>query len=204
MMYIFLKKNGWTICKQLRPWSDTAFCGVRSGPALFASYLFKDLQSSMGEITIISVNILNFFFFFFSGKIRLDISCKLSAKQTQFQNGTDYTSLIIRVWSFVESPIHSLVKNYQALKLRKETRLAKLSTVHFNANRWLWLTVLEFNDMSTLVGHFVSSSREREKRDKRDSGGDEKEGQGRKRNRNESEETEEIKTFPLYPYLLQE
>ena len=27
--------------------------------------------------------------------------------------------------------------------------------------------------------------------------------QGRKRIRNESEETEEIKTFPLYPYLLQ-
>ena len=30
-----------------------------------------------------------------------------------------------------------------------------------------------------------------------------KEEHGRKRNRNESEETEEIKTFPLYPYLLQ-
>ena len=30
-----------------------------------------------------------------------------------------------------------------------------------------------------------------------------REGQGRKKNRNESEETEEIKTFPLYPYLLQ-
>ena len=30
-----------------------------------------------------------------------------------------------------------------------------------------------------------------------------REEQGRKRNRNESEETEEIKTFPLYPYLLQ-
>ena len=29
-------------------------------------------------------------------------------------------------------------------------------------------------------------------------------GQGRKRKMNESEETEEIKTFPLYPYLLQE
>ena len=29
------------------------------------------------------------------------------------------------------------------------------------------------------------------------------EGQERKRNRNESEETEEIKTFPLYPYPLQ-
>ena len=31
---------------------------------------------------------------------------------------------------------------------------------------------------------------------------DEREGQGRKSNRNEREETEEIKTFPLYPYLL--
>ena len=55
---------------------------------------------------------------------------------------------------------------------------------------------LGFNDTSTLVGHFVSSPREQEKRDER-------EGQGRKRNRNESEEIEEIKTFPLYPYLLQ-
>ena len=65
------------------------------------------------------------------------------------------------------------------------------------------LIVLGFNDTSTLVGHFVSSPRERVKRDTRDSRGDEKEGQGRKRNRNESEETEEIKTFPLCPYLLQ-
>ena len=63
--------------------------------------------------------------------------------------------------------------------------------------------VLGFNDMSTLEGHFVSSPREREKRDSRESRGDEREGQGRKRNRNESEETEEIKTFPLYPYPLQ-
>ena len=53
------------------------------------------------------------------------------------------------------------------------------------------------------MGHFVSSPREREKSDRRDSRGDEREGQGSKRNRNESEETEEIKTFPLYPYLLQ-
>ena len=56
------------------------------------------------------------------------------------------------------------------------------------------LIELGFNDMSTLVGHFVSS-RERETRDSR---GDETKGQGRKRNMNESEETEEIKTFPLY------
>ena len=63
------------------------------------------------------------------------------------------------------------------------------------------LIVLGFNDTSTLEGHFVSSPREREKRDRRES--NEREGQGRKRNRNESEETEEIKTFPLYPYPLQ-
>ena len=65
------------------------------------------------------------------------------------------------------------------------------------------LIVLGFNDTSTLEGHFVSSPREREKGDRRESRGDEREGQGRKRNRNESEETEEIKTFPLYPYPLQ-
>ena len=65
------------------------------------------------------------------------------------------------------------------------------------------LIELGFNDKSTLVGHFVSSPREREKIDRRDSRRDEREGQGRKRNRNESEETEEIKTSPPYPYLLQ-
>ena len=63
--------------------------------------------------------------------------------------------------------------------------------------------MLGFNDASTLMDHFVSSPREREKRDRRDSRRDEREGQGRKRNRNESEETEEIKTSPPYPYLLQ-
>ena len=49
-----------------------------------------------------------------------------------------------------------------------------------------------FNDTSTLVGHFVSSPRENEKRDSRR---DEKEGQGRKKNRNESEETEDFSHF---------
>ena len=62
--------------------------------------------------------------------------------------------------------------------------------------------VLGFNDMSTFVGHFVSSPRERQKRDRRDSRRDEREEQGRKRNRNESEEIE-VKTLSLYPYLLQ-
>ena len=52
------------------------------------------------------------------------------------------------------------------------------------------------------MGHFVSSPREREKRDRRDTCS-RREEQGRKRNRNEREETEEIKTVPLYLYLLQ-
>ena len=56
--------------------------------------------------------------------------------------------------------------------------------------------MLGFNDTSTLVGHFVSSPREREKRDRRDSRRDEREEQGRKRNRNETEETEEITRGP--------
>ena len=63
----------------------------------------------------------------------------------------------------------------------------------------LSLDTARFNDTSTLVGHFVSSPREREKRDRRDSSRDEREGQGRKRKMNESEETEEIKTFPALP-----
>ena len=44
------------------------------------------------------------------------------------------------------------------------------------------LTLLGFNDMSTLVGQSVSSARERKKRDRRDSRGDVREGQGRKEN----------------------
>ena len=58
------------------------------------------------------------------------------------------------------------------------------------------LIELGLNDTSTNVGHFVSSPREREKRDRRDCRGDEREGKGRKRNRNESEETEEITRGP--------
>ena len=44
------------------------------------------------------------------------------------------------------------------------------------------------------MGHFVSSPREREKRDRR---GDEREGQGRKRNRNENEETDETRKVSI-------
>ena len=65
------------------------------------------------------------------------------------------------------------------------------------------LIQLGFNDTSTLVGHFVSSPREREKGDRSDSRGDEREGQGIRRNRNESKEIEEMKTFPLCPTVSQ-
>ena len=58
--------------------------------------------------------------------------------------------------------------------------------------------MLVFNDMSSLVGHFVLSPREREKRDRRDSRGDKRERQGRKRNRNESEETEKYMYVCLF------
>ena len=64
--------------------------------------------------------------------------------------------------------------------------------------------MLGFNDTSTLVGHFVSSPREREKRDNRDRRKDEREEQGRKINRNERGEKEEIKIVSLYPYLPQD
>ena len=61
--------------------------------------------------------------------------------------------------------------------------------------------MLGFNDVSALVGHFVSSPRDREKRERKDSRGDERKGQGRKRN--VSEETEEIKKHSPLPLLLQ-
>ena len=69
--------------------------------------------------------------------------------------------------------------------------------IHIQMPYRLCFDCVGFNDTSTLVGHFVSSPREREKRDRRDGRRDEREGQGRKRNRNESEETEEIKTTSL-------
>ena len=57
------------------------------------------------------------------------------------------------------------------------------------------LIVLEFNNTLTLVGNFVSPPRERKKRDRRDSRGDEREGQGRKRNRNEKKQQKKTYIF---------
>ena len=44
---------------------------------------------------------------------------------------------------------------------------------------WIWLIVLRFNNTSTLVGHFVSPPREREKKSRRDSRGNEREREER-------------------------
>ena len=94
------------------------------------------------------------------------------------------------------------------IKLRKQTtwkREQLYITNKLGRNTWEWshlvdLIVLGFNNTSTRLGHFVLSPREREKRDSR---GDEGEGKGRMRKMNENGETEEIKTSPFYPYLLQ-
>ena len=81
------------------------------------------------------------------------------------------------------------------LWINVETSIQKYDKKSFHFDP-VQLTVLGFNDISTFVGHFVLSPREREKRDRRSSVGYETEGQERKRNRNKSEETEEIKHFP--------
>ena len=121
------------------------------------------------------------------------------------------------LWYSLEGPLQGTSNEYPRVFMEKQEKYnvdtplsgaMRVSEKYFLFHRKMfslgdWLIVLGFNDTSTLEGHFVSSPREREKRDRRESRGDEREGQGRKRNRNESEETEEIKTFPLYPYPLQ-
>ena len=57
--------------------------------------------------------------------------------------------------------------------------------------------VKRFKDESILAGHFVSSPRDREKRDRSDSREAERKGQGRKRKINESESEETIPPLPL-------
>ena len=47
------------------------------------------------------------------------------------------------------------------------------------------------------MDHFVSSPRERKKKDRRDSRGDERKGQGRKRNRKKGKKEKELKHSPL-------
>ena len=58
--------------------------------------------------------------------------------------------------------------------------------------------MLGFNDTLNLVGHFVSSLKEMEKKDRRYSRGDEREGQARRKmNERRTEEMVKIKTSTL-------
>ena len=83
--------------------------------------------------------------------------------------------------------------------LKSKDFLKKLILVYANLNTSCEtdFDCVGFKDTSTLAGHFVSSPREREKRDRRDSRRDERKGQGRKRNRSESEETEETRNVSV-------
>ena len=69
--------------------------------------------------------------------------------------------------------------------------------VPYEAEEILWLFVFGFNNMPTLIGHFVSSHREREKRDTIDSKADERESQGRKENEWKWRNSRKKKTPPL-------
>ena len=91
------------------------------------------------------------------------------------------------IWLTIRSRSGSII--YLGLTLSSWVSAMNLSILEFGHIHF-WLTLLGFNITPTLVGHLMSSPREREKRDR--------EGQERKRNRSESGETEEIKTFPFY------
>ena len=65
-----------------------------------------------------------------------------------------------------------------------------------------WFIVLGFNDVSTLVGHFVSSPRERGKGERKRSRGVEK-GTGKKMKKKWKWRNGRNKNIPLYSYLLQ-
>ena len=134
---------------------------------------------------------------------QMKIQISLASEQS------DQSLCLMAWWNFASLAIQNMPSedsDQTALMCTCPAQVRSYIFSHCSSNDKLYilgLILLGFNDTWTVVGHFVSSPREMEKRDRRDSKGDEREGQGRKRNRNESEVTEEIKTFPLYPYLLQ-
>ena len=67
--------------------------------------------------------------------------------------------------------------NAQAALIRRWARISEGKVSDIEAEMLFFFIVLGFNDTSTLVAHFVSSPREREKRDRRDSRRDEREKQ---------------------------
>ena len=89
-------------------------------------------------------------------------------------------------WSVARVPLSKKYLRYVALsRFKRSSRDLILQNIYLQqwriVQQWYWLyhtkhwfIVLGFNDTSTLVGRFMSSPREREKRDRRDSTGDEK------------------------------
>ena len=75
--------------------------------------------------------------------------------------------LTYRTESNQTAHVLKLVRNVRCLHKYEQSRALALL-----------IDLLWFNT-STIVGHFVSSPREREKKDRKDSRGDEREGQGR-------------------------
>ena len=127
---------------------------------------------------------------------------QLASSEANWSGTTLFAKQGISGFSRTRLRVHLKKKKKERKDDQRIHQMVLMRCFFFSSDFLYWLIVLGFNDTSTLEGHFVSSPRKREKRDRRESRGDEREGQGRKRNRNESEETEEIKTFPLYPYPL--
>ena len=134
--------------------------------------------------------------------LRVDLLFKMFTQRRLYCVPTKYVFVMtIQIRSTRDSNLKTIQKCYRP----KSWSICIWKLTETGTTAQLNVVVLGFNDTSTLVGHFVSSPREREKRDRRDSRRDEREDreERRKRNKSESEETEEIKTFPFYPYLLQ-
>ena len=74
--------------------------------------------------------------------------------------------------SSTEGPMWNLVKIGQVVS--EKTAFKDYTILFIYIAQDCFFFVLGFNDTSTLVGHFVSSPRERERRDRRDSRGDER------------------------------
>ena len=89
------------------------------------------------------------------------------------------TQINLRIRAVCSDSSQSIWRGFESLVAKMRPGQSQIS-----------LIVLGFNDTSTLVGHFVSSPREREKRDRRDNRWDEREGKGRKREMKENEGTE--------------
>ena len=99
---IFLEKNGWTICKHWRPWSDATFCGIWSGYILFANYPFR--VSRLKWVKPKTTGISFFFFFFFLYVVGTKINCLIPEN---------------RIWHFMQI-VETISMKYWILLLEKK------------------------------------------------------------------------------------